>query len=126
MPLVVNARRIMRVNLEKIRDLGIPKLIVIGSLTFEQLAAINDNRARQELPPIRGEVVFLGRHIYKSRILGDGYSIEDVLDQIYSAMDSAAALVETLKMTGIENPNPRPELFSVIPKGDRYKPTPQK
>jgi hypothetical protein len=144
MPLLSKARRIMRINLEKIRDGQKPKLILIGSLTANQLAAINANRAVQALPPLNDEVVFVGRHVYQSRIVTDGYTIEDVLDQIFSAMDCAAVLVESLKMTGIENPNlrsdrygnqvndraifectlrhPRPELFSVIPKGDTIKP----
>jgi len=134
----------MRANFEKIRDGKRPGLVIIGSLTVEQLQAINANRAVEELPPIAAEVVFVGRHIYQSRVVKDGYTIEDVLDQIYSAMDECAVVVGTLKMTGIENPSlradrygnrvndraifecttrhPRPELFSVIPKGDLNKP----
>jgi hypothetical protein len=96
------------------------------------------------LPPIVEEVVFVGGHIYKSRIMGDGYTIEDVIDQIFSAMDCAAIVLDATHMTIMENPNPRldrygnlvrdraifecstrhplPELFSVVPKGDNIKP----
>ena len=130
--------------MEQIRDGQKPKLVVIGTLTANQLAEINANRHVQELPPIIGEVVFVGKHIYKSRVVQDGYTIEDVLDQIVSAMECVAVVVQTLKMTGMENPtprldrygnhvrdravfecsarHPRPELLSVMPKGDTIKP----
>ena len=86
----------------------------------------------------------MGQHIYNSRIVGDGYTIEDVPDQIASAMAADAVVLDTSPMTGLESPaprtdrygnqvrdrlvlectarHPRPELFSVIPKGDRNKP----
>jgi hypothetical protein len=144
MPLLSNARRTMRINLEKIRDGKNPGLIVIGTLTANQLININAIRTAEEMPPIVEEVVFKGKHLYESRIDGDGYTIDDVLDQIVSAMDPTSVIVETLKMTGMENPNPRldrygnqvydrvvfectsryprPELYSVMPKGDGIKP----
>lgn len=144
MPLVANARRIMRVNLEKVRDGKGPPLIVIGTLTVDQLAGINAIRDAEEMLPIIDEVVFKGKHLYESRIVDDGYTIEDVLDQIFSGMEHISIIVETLKMTGMENPNlradrygnhvndrvvfectgryPRPELYSVMPKGDHIKP----
>ena len=144
MPLLVNARELMRTNLEKIRDGEKVKAITIGELTEKQLEDINSNRAVDQLPPIVAEVVFVGGHIYKSRVVRDGYTVEDVLDQISSAMDCASVAIKTLKMTEIENPNPRadqygnlvkdravfecsarhprPELYGVIPKGDKIKP----
>jgi hypothetical protein len=90
-------------------------------------------------------VVFLGRHIYESRILRDGYTIDDVIDQIVSGMDPAAVVLHTPTMTAMENPisradrygnskvydriifecsarHPSLELYSVIPRGDRIKP----
>ncbi len=144
MPLLANARERMRINLEKIRDGEKVHAITIGQLTEKQLGDINSNRAIQQLPPIVAEVVFVGGHIYKSRVVRDGYTIEDVLDQISSAMDFSSVAIKTLKMTEIENPNPRsdrygnevkdravfecsarhprPELYGVIPKGDKIKP----
>lgn len=96
------------------------------------------------LGPIVGEVLFVGGHIHKRRIVDDGYSIEDVLDQISSAMESSSIVISSEYMTAMENPNPRadrygnvvrdraifecstryprPELFSITPKGDRNKP----
>lgn len=148
MPLLLKARRIMRINLERIRDGRHPKRIVIGTLTQAQLAAVNARKLEQELPPIIEEVVFIGRHIYKSRVEKDGYSIEDVLDQIYSGMESDSTVVKNGSMTGMRNPtkrtdrygnqindvvvfeclrfHPQPELYGVIPKGDAIRPTREK
>jgi hypothetical protein len=94
------------------------------------------------------EVVFLGRHVYTSRALRDGYTIEDIIDQIAGAMDAASVILQSPFMTAMENPNPRadrygnsvrdriilectaryprPELYSVIPKGDVHKPEKKK
>jgi hypothetical protein len=35
---------------------------------------------------------------------GDGYSIEDVITQIASGMDSAAVVFRSARMTAMENP----------------------
>ena len=144
MPLGLNALQIMRVNLDQIRAGQRVELVTIGLLTPEQHACINAFRAVEGLPEITAEVVFIGNHIYRSRIADDGYSIEDVLDQIASALDVASVVLKSGKMTAMENPNPRadrygnrvkdravfecsarhprPELFSVVPKGDLRKP----
>ena len=45
MPLVVNAFRIMRINLENMMDGKNPGLITVGTLTVKQLADINAIRA---------------------------------------------------------------------------------
>ena len=119
-------------------------MVVIGTLTEQQLADINRERQLGNYPPIDPEVVFIGSHAFRSRIASDGYTIDDVVDQIASGMDRASVVLRTLKMTAMENPNPRtdrygnsvhdrvvfecsvrhprPELFSVIPKGDCIKP----
>ena len=119
--------------------------MAIGTLTDAQLATINARRNEEGLKPIVPEVLFVGWHVYRSRVLRDGYSIADVIDQIESAM-TGEAVVEY--QTWIENPvlradrygnlvkdrailecsvrHPRPELFSVIPKGDRIKPQKEK
>jgi hypothetical protein len=144
MPLLSKARRIMRMNLERIREGKNPKLIIVGNLTEIQLMELNMIRQDEELPPMTDEVVFIGRHLYNSRVIEDGYTIEDVLDQIVSAMENASVVIRSLKMTGMENPrprndrygnqvndrvvfectrrHPRPEIYSVIPKGDKNKP----
>jgi hypothetical protein len=80
----------------------------------------------------------------KAGLSRDGYIIDDVIDQIASGMESAAVALKTPTMTAMENPapradrygnsvrdrivfecsaqHPRPELYSVVPKGDRIKP----
>jgi hypothetical protein len=134
----------MRLNLERIRDGKEVKTIVIGTLTPEQLEAINAHKLEQELPLIINEITFVGRHIYQSRVEENGYTIEDVLDQIYSGMDPSSVVDADGWQTGLKNPVKRtdrygkqvndlvtflcsskdscPELWGVIPKGDRrYK-----
>ncbi len=96
---------------------------------------------------MQAEVVFVGRHIYERRILFDGYSIDDVVLQIVSAMADSAVIRMSQKMTALQSTQkrsdgygndvtdeavlectgkyPRPELYSVIPKGDDIKPGPQ-
>jgi hypothetical protein len=150
MPLYPKAVSLIRANLEAIRDGLKVKPVAIGRLTDDQTDAINRHRLAHNaaLPPIVAEVIFIGSHIYQSRVARDGYSIDDVIDQIASAMDSASGLVGSLPMQTIESPaprtdrygnrihdravfecmsrQPRPELFSVVPKGDKIKPPKQK
>lgn len=88
--------------------------------------------------------MFVGKHIYDSRIVRNHYSIDDVIEQIKRGMDAKAKLRITPNMTVLEYPDrrddgygnkvrdqvvlecstkyPRPELFSAIPKGDQNKP----
>ena len=144
MPLSEGAPTRIRANLEQLQTGNRVRLVEVGTLTAEQLAAINDNRRARGNPAIVAEVVFVGRHIYESRIVRDGYSIDDVVDQISSAMGAAGVVIQTATMTAIESPDsradrygnsvrdraifecsarhPRPELFSVVPKGDITKP----
>ena len=115
-----------------------------------QLEAINHHRLARNasLPLIVAEVVFIGSHVYRSRIEGDKYTIDDVVEQIIIAMNEDSTLVGNLPMQAIQNPtprtdrrgntihdravfecmsrHPRPELYSVIPKGDHIKPEKQK
>src|SRR5665213_2561838 len=144
MPLSQNAEAFIRANLAAAVSGGKPRAVAIGSLTDVQLKEINSHRRKRGLPEIAAEIVFVGKHVYESRVSRDGYSIEDVILQIENAVSAAARLKITPKMTVIENPNkrddgygnkvndqavfectskfPRAELYSVIPKGDRIKP----
>src|SRR5208337_5239086 len=110
-PLYVNARDVIRTNLGRIRNKNKVHIVPIGILTVVQLTTINANRLKRGLCPIDKEVVFVGGHIYKSRIIGDGYTIEDVIDQISSAMDCTAIVLDGTHMTTTENPNPRPDRY---------------
>jgi hypothetical protein len=145
MPLHANAEEVVRKNLQKLQNGDRVSLIAIGTLTCEQLVTINTYKTKRGLPSISGEVVFIGGHIYKSRILKDGYSIEDVVLQITRAFDSTSTVINGGKMTALRNPvkrddgygnqvrdeivlecssrHPRSELFSVIPRGDENKPS---
>lgn len=147
MPLFDNAPALIRTQLNEIEKGNRVRPIVVGTLTSIQLQTINDQRARESRPPIIDEVLFLGKHLYEGRVQRDGYTIEDVIEQISSAMDASAVVMASSKMTIMQNPTPRPdrygnqvcdmvvlectarrpkpELYSVIPKGDTNKP-PQK
>jgi hypothetical protein len=146
MPLYGNAVDLIRANFEEISKGIKPQGVAIGFLTDRQLEEINRARAAHvpPLPPVVGEVLFYGRHMYKSRVVRDSYTVEDAIDQIVSAMDAAAVFVHTPNMTTVQNRtgrsdrygnivkdlavfecsarHPRPELFSVMPKGDAKKP----
>ncbi len=142
MPLYPHALALIRANLEEIAKGNRVKPVAIGNLTERQLGAINQARQARSnpLPVVIAEVLFFGKHMYQSRVVQDGYTIDDLLDQIASAMDSTAAFIPTSKAAAIQNHtrrldrygnmvqdmaifecttrHPRPELFSVIPKGD--------
>jgi hydroxymethylpyrimidine/phosphomethylpyrimidine kinase len=141
---------LIRANLEALQSGQRVKCVAIGTLAAAQLNAINAERAAEEgtLPPILEEVIFFGSHAYQSRVLQDGYTIEDVVDQVMSAMDAQSVVVTSLRMTTIQNlipradrygnqirdkavlectrRHPKAELFTVVPKGDINKPKKQK
>lgn len=145
MPLNPDARQILRASLVMLAQGEKPLVVTIGYLTVEQHTTINEHRATQKLPALESaEVVFLGRHLYNSRVVTDGYTIDDILDQIESAMSANSMVIATHKMTALKNKTarndrygnlvcdeavfeltqrrPKAELLSVIPKGDKNKP----
>ncbi|MGD0546411.1 MAG: hypothetical protein ABR991_01115 [Terracidiphilus sp.] len=144
MPLYPNAKDMIRKNLEAIQAGERAPRVVIGRLTKAQIEAVNAQQTAEELPLSIDEVVFVGRHIHKRRILQDGYTIEDVIQQIESAMNEGSEVIATQYMTAIRNPvaradrlgnlvhdeailecsryRPNPDIFSVMPKGDKIKP----
>ncbi|SAL28004.1 hypothetical protein AWB71_01642 [Caballeronia peredens] len=145
MPLYQNGLPLVRANLEELHRGGRVMTVAIGRLTNVQHETINLHRRTYELPPLADpEVVFVGRHLHDSRIVRDKYTIDDVLVQIASALDAHSVVVSSRKMTALDSlgcradgygnlvrdraileltqRKPRAELFSVIPKGDLYKP----
>ncbi|WP_235423327.1 hypothetical protein, partial [Enterobacter hormaechei] len=84
---------------------------------------------------------------YNSRT-ADGYTVDDIIEQIISAMSDSSELLRTVKGTVLENKikrddgygnmvndravleltsrKPRSELYSVIPRGDVNKPNSSK
>lgn len=61
--------------------------------------------------PIIDEVIFLGPHLYCSRVVKDGYSIEDVIERIVSAMDMRPTVIATHKMTAMQNATLRTDCY---------------
>ena len=148
MPLYPNAIALIREQLRKLSKGERASLIAIGTLSDEQRDSINRMReARRNhlgdpapFPPLDAEIVMIGRHLYNSRVVKDGYTIEEVLLQIVNALDQSSRHIQTQRATLLQNPvsrtnpfgetirdeavlecsakYPRPELFSVIPKGE--------
>lgn len=140
MPLYPDARDLIQANLELIKAGERPRVVSIGYLTEVQHQAINIIRIK-EGKPLLGEpvILFLGRHLYESRS-DDGYTIDDMMVMIESALSADSIAHAHPKMTGIMNHSarddgygnqvkdlgifelyakrPKAELLSVIPKGD--------
>ena len=145
MPLYKSARKLIRRNLQSCSCGVKPRLVVIGSLTQKQVDDVNQIKTSQNLPPITAEVVFDGRHMYRSRCIGNGYTIDEIIEQIESAMDESANILPYTRMTTMTSTkirkdkygndildqavfectarHPRPELYSVIPRGDKIRPS---
>ncbi|GLR45601.1 hypothetical protein GCM10007880_61190 [Mesorhizobium amorphae] len=144
MPIIPDAAPSIRANLVRIQNSQKAPIIIIGSFTELQFTAINAGRASFKQPALEeNEILFIGGHIYSSRSK-DGYTIDDIVHQIVSALGEDAVAMITHKMTCTRNPTsradaygnfvndravyemtarkPRAELFSVIPKGDHKKP----
>jgi hypothetical protein len=51
---------------------------------------VNAQREEEELPPVVAEVLFDRRHLYNSRCVEDGYSIDEVLEMIFIAFSDAS------------------------------------
>ena len=89
-------------------------------------------------------LVFVGLHMHGSRCIRDYYTVDQILQQIFSAMSERSRLIRTFNRTVMENPVkradglgnwvndkavlectakfPSMELSSVIPRGDRIRP----
>jgi hypothetical protein len=141
MPLYANGLELIRANLELLKAGERPKVVSIGYLTEAQHQGINAIREK-EGQPLLGEplVLFMGRHLYESRAIKDGYSIDDIMEMVESAMSDQSVPQGSTKMTGMMNhtrradaydnqvrdmavfelyaKRPKAELLSVIPKGD--------
>ncbi|WP_338844867.1 hypothetical protein V8J88_14515 [Massilia sp. W12] len=145
MPLYQDALYLIKANLEECARGGKVRAVAIGKFSASQYATINASRAANNLPPLENpEIVFLGSHLYKSRVVRDAYTIQDVITQISSATADSAVVIINSRMTATRSNSlrkdgygnmvldeaiyeltqrkPRAELFSVIPKGDKIKP----
>lgn len=145
MPLYKNAEYLIRANLNEIAQGHRVRAVAIGVLTDVQFEAINRQKLSQGLPLLESpEIVFLGKHAYKSRVVRDGYTIDDMVTQITCALAETAIAVASPRMTALRSTElrqdgygndvrdevifeltarkPKAELYSVIPKGDAIKP----
>jgi hypothetical protein len=145
MPLYADGLRKIRRNLFQIQDGVRLKVQKVGFFTAEQLTLINEARASIGLSGLCPEIVFHGRHLYNSRCVEIGYTIDQVLEQIQSAFSDASVLDFSSPSTVIRNPNkrmdhdgipvndevvfectgrhPNADLYSAVPRGDgRLKP----
>jgi hypothetical protein len=119
----------------------------IGTLTSQQTETLNNLRETLGLPPVSGKLFFMGRHMYNSRCAQDGYTVNDVMDQLRAALN-ASSIIDVTKggrstvlrssafrsdnydnhtvldevILECTSKNPLAEVFSVIPKNDFNKP----
>jgi hypothetical protein len=145
MPLYPNAEQLIRGNIAVIKRGQKPRAVLIGYLTDAQMNDINAYRRTRNWEPIGKDIVFIGSHVYESRVVNDGYSEDDLIAQIKSALSDTCKYIRTPKMTVLQNPtkretgygcsvrdeltlecstrHPISELFSVVPRGDKnHKP----
>lgn len=117
----------------------------VGTLSPEQLTAINEMRGAEGHPPLSAVIVCNGKHLYDSRCIKDGYSIDDVIAQIeiafnlakHVAKDSWATVIRSDQQPPDEqghrityevvfectSAHPNASIFSVIPRGDGKGPS---
>ncbi len=145
MPLFDNAEYLIRANLEQLAANKRVRAVEIGTFTLEQFEAINRLKQGQGLPPLEDPgIVFIGSHAYKSRVVRDGYTIDDMVLQIMAALAVTSICKSSPTMTALQSTvrrddgygnevldevifeltqrKPKAELYSVVPKGDRNKP----
>lgn len=142
MPLYDNAIDTIRTNLEQLQNGERPRFQAIGKLTDEQLETINQKQIEKGFPIVQcNEILYMGRHHYESRVIRDGYQIDDLIKQIESSLaessviennkvlkstvlrdDGYGNMVEDWAVFEMTAKRPKMELFSVIPKGDDNKP----
>ena len=114
-------------------------IVQIGELSEAQLITINQQRQEEELPPVVASVLFDGRHMYQSRCIEDGYTVDEVIEMTSLAFNDGAhvapgwSTVLVSPKTRVNNAGrsirdeavfechgrlPHPELRTVIPMGD--------
>jgi hypothetical protein len=145
LPLFADGLRKIHRNLTQIESGEKPLVAKIGFFTPEQIVQINEVRISMGFPALRPEILFHGSHLYNSRCVGNGYTIDQVLEQIQSAFSGASVVDSSRSSLVLYNPNkrmdhegklvndrvvfectrrhPYADLYSVVPKGDgRMKP----
>ena len=145
MPLFENARALILKNLMKLHRGRTAWPVAIGCLTDTQLSMLNAERAGRNFKAMTARVLLVGAHIYESRVRRDGYSFDDVILQIESALHHTAMFTPGPSMSeivscserddgygnrvidtavlGCDSKYPHSELYSIIPKRDHVKPS---
>lgn len=117
--------------------------IELATLSPVQLNALNEARRTKGMPEFsQPDALYNGRHHYQSRS-ADGYSIDEMLNQLESGLADSSRVVNTAKGAELRANFPRlnengvnvvdsavlmsgrdgvPEIFSVIPRGDKKMP----
>jgi hypothetical protein len=148
MPLSEGAKALILKNLMKIHRNRTAYPVTIGYLTDVQLSMLNAERAGRNFKAMTARVLFVGAHIYESRVRRDGYSFDDVITQIEGALHETAVFTPGPSMSqivscteredgygnrvidtavlGCDSKYPHSELYSIIPKRDHNKPKPKK
>ena len=145
MPLYPNGVSLIRGNLIEIARGERVRIVAIGYLTQHQYDLLNEAKVASQMPRLGSpEIVFLGKHLYASRVERDGYTIDDLVVQITAALAQSSLPHVSARMTALKSTRPRTdgygndildeaileltarkpraELYSVIPKGDRIRP----
>jgi hypothetical protein len=147
-PLFADGIRKIRKCLELVAAGKRSPYVKIGVFTPDQLGAINAIREEDEMEPIEAIIVCDGKHLYRSRCIKDGYSIDEVVEQTEIAFESATEAGRGGWSTILRNPgtrigkeghivkdelvfechqkHPNAALFSVIPRGDGRGPEAKK
>lgn len=143
--LVENALALIKANLLLLQQGKKAPQITIGYFTAKQFEDINLYRETKGLPPLlSNEILYIGRHHYNSRVIKDGYNIDDLIAQIESALTNYSEIVITNKGSTLVNKirrddgygnqvedtaifeftakKPKSELFSIVPRFDDNKP----
>ncbi|MXN45910.1 hypothetical protein GR138_11965 [Shinella kummerowiae] len=144
MPLYKDAEKAIAENLLRLSLGERAPMIAIGCFTTIQFTELNLQRGAVGLHLLDdNEILFIGKHLHDSRSR-DGYTREDMIAQIVSAMLPTSVTFTSEIVTFAQNPNPRndgygnmvndravfemtkkkpkAELYSVMPKGDQNKP----
>jgi len=145
MPLYADGLKKIRRNMIDAQNGRGPRLTKVGFFTPEQLLLINEARRSMGFSELEPVIVFHGAHLYNSRCVENGYTIDQVLVQIESAFSENSAVDSSRPSVVIRNPDkrtddngvqvndevvfectgrhPYADLYSVIPRGDgRPKP----
>lgn len=145
MPLFSDGRDLILHQLYRLAHGESVGIVEIGHLTDAQFNNLCEMKLELEHPvPGSPILVYKGKHHFESRVLKDGYCIEDLAIQIECALSVDSVVIIEKHMTALvsqltrldgygntvrdrailelQQRKPKGEVYSVIPKGDRGGP----